>query len=472
MNRLARLAALLMLIILGVDAFNVVAQESITTNASRRAKLIKLYLPPAPDQAPVPEPEPDPPTDPDPALDLEDTPDLGPRGLAQNNAYKGPYVPAQSRMPTFTYLGGFQLDDKRYGVSSIASTKGGFSVVGGRVWIVGNRTEGRNVGAFEVPALAMDPENAKAQNVVPFFKVGEVDGQHLTDVFYDEYSGWLILSNTVFYDATKSNKCFIITVRADGSDQQPCYDVRNRQFAAGSIVKTPPGLVERLGGRLCMHGEHWINIISRYSNGPSLHCYDPQLPDPDQRVSVVEHMYYPHTQTVGQHGSSSLEWVEAEQKWQVKQRTSNPIFNRLARYEGCFFWEPTDSYICVGIIGGQKYGDWYGPRKNQPRTHVQKGTHTGHPDELPTGRLPNGEPEKPGTLNHLRDMSNYYWITPISAILSADKPWGPEPVEWGYLNPLLGERPGRILGAYFDTDFSRLYLLTGKGVIRVYDVSG
>ncbi|MEM1189927.1 MAG: hypothetical protein AAGI72_15450 [Pseudomonadota bacterium] len=453
---------------------------------------------PAPDGA---EPDPDPVDGPMPA----ERPDLGKRGEATNSAYVGPYVPAESRMPTLTYKGGFQIDRGTFGVSSIASHKGAFSVSGDRLLIAGNRSTGRDVGVFEIPTLADNPENAIARNVVPFFRLAGVSGNHLTDVYL--WGDWILAMNTTFYDGSDTNTCYVLMVRADRSEQARCHDLWapkaaapewRPQMSGGSFFKPPAEMVDALGGSLCMHGEHWINIIRRYSAGPSLSCFYPDLPAADRVVRLTAHMYYPYNHTVGQHGSSRPIWVPEEPgsasgEWLVRQRKSNPVFNRLSRYEGCFIWMPTDSYVCVGLNAGQRYGDWYGPdkdgnAKDGRKTHVQKGTHTGHPDEMPKGVInPNCRPgawseadrsewcrpETPGKLRSLRDQTNYVWIWDMPEILAADKPWSPEPAEWQPLNPLLPEdaRPGWIVGAFFDTDTNYLYVINGRGIVRVYQVS-
>ena len=285
---------------------------------------------------------------------------------------------------------------------------------------------------------------------MPFFKVGSVSGQHLTGVFHDLETGWLFLSNTEFYDADKNNKNFVLAVWPDGSNQQPWYDVENRQFAAGQILKTPSSLIDKVGGRLYMHGEHWLNIISRFSTGPSLHGWSPQIPDDSGRLALTEHMYYPHTQTVGQHGVSGC-GVPA-----------NPIFNRLSRYEVSFFWEPTNSYISIGLNAGQgrfdENGDaiyagiWYGDNNSN------KGNHTCDPAGLDDASIGN-------------DRSNYFWITDLDDIWDAKNPWEPVPIEWGYLNPTLTVPPGWIIGAYFDPDTNLLYLLSHNQQLRVYRAS-
>ncbi|MEO1082398.1 MAG: hypothetical protein AAFY29_22780 [Pseudomonadota bacterium] len=458
--------------------------------------------PPEPDEETDPDPEPDP--DPAPDPDPVDTgrPELGARGQRINDDVVGPYVATDSRIPAFTYVGGFRIPDGNFGVSSIKSTKGGFSVQIGEsgektLWISGNRNDSRNVGAFALPDLADDPNNAVATNVVPFFSLAGVGGNHLTNVY--RWGDWILASNTTSYDGGDDNRCYFFVVRPDGSDQQPCHGLSipakdapewRRQMSAGSFFEPPPEMVEQLGGSLCMHGEHWINIIGRYSAGPSLTCFYPDFPYDDGVVRPTAHMYYPIDHTIGQHGSSNLQWVPDARnpeggEWKVRQRVSNPIFNRLARYEGCFIWMTTDSYVCVGLIAGQNSGDWYGPSKNQPKTHVQKGTHTGHPLEMPVGVTnpdcnPNAWkdedqadwciPKTAGESKQLHDMSNYVWIWPMSEILVAEKPWDPEPAEWTFFNDLVDRNPGRILGAYFDRDANQIYLLAAGGIVTVFQV--
>ncbi|MEM1191544.1 MAG: hypothetical protein AAGI72_23635 [Pseudomonadota bacterium] len=427
-------------------------------------------------------------------------PDLGARGQAQNNAYKGPYAPPVSLVPDLTYLGGFQLEAGEFGGSDLLANKGAFSVYHGEefdeIVIAGNRNKGRHVGTYRIPALAQNPADAIAPNETPFIRIANVQGQHLTQAFKrrnpDTGEEWFLASNAIFY-TTKDDDCNVFVFKADGTGPKTCYAVwagsewagLKRQLYSGSIFEAPDSLADALGGHYCIHPEHWLNNISRVSAGPGLSCFDMNIPRTPTTIRVNLLMTYPYDQTVGQHGSSSLGWEPDEGLWRPIQRQSNPIFGRLARYEGCFFWEPTDAYVCVGTNGGQEYGDWYGPRGNQPKTHVQRGTHTGHPDEMPTGVTdPNCDPsvrgklgtprlcvpQRAGQLRGLRDMKPYVWVTRISDILDAAQPWSPEPVEWGYLNSYVDKPVAFVSGAYFDEREKRLYIIHGPGIVTVYQV--
>ena len=183
-----------------------------------------------------------------------------------------------------------------------------------------------------------------------------------------------------------------------------------------------------------MHGEHKTNIISRYSAGPSLHGYDPDIPDTDKWVSLTAHMYYPHTKTVGEHGVGGC------------GRPANPVFNRLSRYEVSFFWEPTNSYISLGMNAGQEAGIDYG----HPPYGGPKGNYT--------------------CIEGRADWHAYFWITDLDDIWNADEPWAPQPVEWGYLSEHMSVRDNMIKGAYFDPDVNLLYIMGWSNRISVFKV--
>ena len=125
----------------------------------------------------VSEPDPVTTTVSEPPEEVWPLPEFAARGLYNNTKPEGPWtVPdtPRSRMPNLTYVGGVRIDDQRFGASSVKSSKGGFSVVDGNIWITGNRNEGRSVGAFAMPepSPSEDPSDwPVAQNVVPFFKV-------------------------------------------------------------------------------------------------------------------------------------------------------------------------------------------------------------------------------------------------------------------------------------------------------------
>ncbi|MEO0438041.1 MAG: hypothetical protein AAF098_14150 [Pseudomonadota bacterium] len=333
-------------------------------------------------------------------------------------------------MPEFEFEGAFRISRAKAGVSSVTSTKGAFAVHNDLIYVANARNERKSIGIFRKPALqktALVADMPIAPNIKPFFDVQPErvnESQfHITGVFYDSEVNRLYVSLTEWYDADKSNRSFLSVVNLTTGEKLGWYDVTNRQMAAGQILKTPTHLQDRIG-RLYMHPEHWISIISRKSAGPGLHGWDGNFPKKG-KIELAPFMYYPHTKTLGQHGAGDC------------RKPASPIFNRLARYEVSFFWK--GSYISVGKTGGLKGGTSY-------------------------GRPPYGGPK--GTFPCIKnDYDNYYWIWDVNEIFSAARPWSSKPVEYGRLNTHIPE-PGWITGAYFDTDRSKLYLMTAQDRIQ------
>lgn len=401
---------------------------------------------PAPDPEPEPEPEPEP--------DPVEGPDLDPpqliQGLARNPHPVGPYHdPSNTRLPRFVYEGGFRLKrGTTHQLNDIASMKGGFSVSGDKVWVTSNRTHNRNdpnrgmaVGSFHRPAPVVTSDVRKMPIAEPagdFFRIApfnengrrmEKGDAHLSGVSYDPVTDKVIVTVNVFYDATKRNTQFISVMDPDGSNIQGWFNVTNRQVAAGQVLKTPSDLIDRVGGRLYMHPEHWTNIISRVCQGPCLHGwdFDGTLPEPGKNIKLTPHLVYKHGQSWGEHQTRG-------KGGEIPQ--SNPIFNRLSRYEVSFFWQ--NSYISLGLNQGQRGGIGYG---HPPYPPFHKGNYT---------YIQN-------------DQDNYFWITDLDDIFEAKNPSDPKPVEWGYLQAHMpGQR--RIQGAYADPEdvdgYARVWLLS------------
>jgi len=339
----------------------------------------------------------------------------------------GPWIAPgeKSRMPKLTFEGAWRHRKGRWNeIGQITGMKGGFAVTDDGVWLTNNRNKIKAVGKYTRPEPALTTDVAEmpmAELITPFFEVEpqHSNSTHLSDVFYDEVVDKVYITINEFYDADKDNNSFIAVMNTDGSDKRGFYDVTNRQMAAGQILKTPEHLIKKVGGRLYIHPEHWTNIISRVSTGAGLHGWDGALPsDPRGTIELTPHLYYPHTETPGEHRTAGCD------------QPANPIFNRLSRYEVSFFWN--DSYISIGLNAGQKGGIDYGV----PPYGINKGNYTCI--EV--------------------DYDNYYWIWDQDDIFSAEKPWDPKPVEWGYLEPLAPEVPW-IIGAYFDPESNKLYLL-------------
>lgn len=340
---------------------------------------------------------------------------------------EGPWIApgAESRMPKLTFEGAWRHRRGRWNeLNDISSMKGGFAVTGDSVWLTNNRTKTKAVGKFKKPVPALTTDISKmpiAELETEFFPVEPegTQGAHLSDVYYDEALDKVYVSINVFYDAQKTNRDFIAVMDPDGRNKQGYFNVTNRQMASGQILRTPYHLIDRVGGRLYMHPEHWTNIISRVSTGAGLHGWDGIIPaERGATIPLTPHLYYPHTQTPGEHLAAGC------------RRPANPIFNRLSRYEVSFFWK--DSYISIGLNQGQEGGIAYGV----PPYGVHKGNYT---------CIKN-------------DKDNYFWIWDQDDIFNSSKPWSAKPVEWGFLEPHAPEAPW-IIGAFFDSLRNKLYLL-------------
>ncbi|MBK5940351.1 hypothetical protein [Halochromatium roseum] len=340
---------------------------------------------------------------------------------------QGPWIApgATSRMPTLTFEGAWRHRKGRWDeIGEINGMKGGFAVTDDGIWLTNNRNKTKAVGKYSKPTPALTTNIADmpiAELVVPFFPVEpeKTRRTHLSDVYYDDIVDKLYITINAHYDANKSNTKFIAVMDPDGSNKQGYFNVTNRQMAAGQILRTPDDLIDKVGGRLYMHPEHWTNIISRVSTGAGLHGWDGTVPEKrGDTIALTPHLYYPHTLTPGEHGTGGC------------NRPANPIFNRLSRYEVSFFWK--DSYISIGLNAGQEGGISYG----EPPYGGNKGNYT---------CIKN-------------DYDNYYWIWDQDDIFGAQNPSEPKPVEWGFLAPHAPEAPW-IIGAYFDSVTSKLYLM-------------
>ncbi|MEO0436080.1 MAG: hypothetical protein AAF098_04160 [Pseudomonadota bacterium] len=355
----------------------------------------------------------------------------------------GPYRSPNSatRMPQFELVGAWRHQQGKAGSSErTVYMKGGFSVCGDSIWMTTDQNaQPKAIVEYRKPALVKTYD--KTQMPVAQFagEALEVEpwrtaGTHLSQVFCDEEANRLIVTNHEWYDANKSHKDFVVVMDYDGSNRKGYFGVQGQKLSAGNILKTPKELEDLVGGRLYMHGEHWSSIVSSYSMGPSLAGWDGILPgvnnrqDGDSTIKVDRHLYFPFQETHGEHGTNNQGGCPAADK---PQRPANAIMNRQSRYEVSFFWK--GSYISIGQQYGQEAGLSYG-----------------HP--------PYGGPK--GTFTCIKsDRDSYFWVWDRNEIFSAENPWDPRPIEWGYLRDFLPQQPF-VNGAYFDPDDNMLYLLS------------
>ncbi|MEO0438575.1 MAG: hypothetical protein AAF098_16875, partial [Pseudomonadota bacterium] len=306
-------------------------------------------------EEPAPEPEPT------PTLSLDRTgypePEIGP--------YRSPN--SATRMPEFEFVGAWRHQQGKAGSSErTVFMKGGFSVCGDSVWMTNDQNaQPKAIVEYRKPSPVKTYDTTQmpvAQLAGDAIKVEpwSTKGTHLSQVFCDEEADRLIVTNHEWYDADKSHKDFIVVMDYDGSNREGYFNVQGQKLSAGNILKTPTELESLVGGRLYMYGENWASIVSSYSMGPSLAGWNGELPSYADdipwnqnrgTIALDRHLYFPHRETHGEHGTNNKDKCPAAD---ATQRPSNAIMNRQSRYEVSFFWK--GSYISIGQQFGQEGG--------------------------------------------------------------------------------------------------------------------
>jgi hypothetical protein len=449
---------------------------------------------PEPDPEPTPEPDPEPTPEPDPEPTPPPVVEPGtyPRPTMiqggriwtdRPDAHYGPWQPAgdgkSDYFPKLEYAGSFTFPNKDTiddNGKKVAFNKGGFSVAGRDadgnriIWTTTHRNEGAGTMAFAVPTT-LDGRRAKQVGRYISFNNWSPDTgmTDLTDAFFDEENGRLIVSGCCWYNAAKTHPDYIQSIdittdengilQGDYETRTGWFDIVHRQSAAGYISDTPEEYRSVLG-RYFMTGATNMSIITSFSPGSSLSGWDGHIPESaDELVSVSNFFKYDVHTMWGEDIAGRYTWpsehMSPNKPWSM-------LSGRLTHKTRGFIYNGHLWYL--GWTGGSVYGQWYGHNGRN------KGQHTGHPDEL-------GNEQNPAASKGLKDVKSAYWGIPLydngRGALDANPKGNAQPSEWGYAESVLpGPKLWDIRGAFFDYEENRLYVSRtgGAPTIYVYDV--
>jgi len=308
------------------------------------------------------------------------------------------------------------------------------------------------IAEFEIPdelSLEEAAEDIVTANVLQEYMTildKKLDGNNtdkITGIL--SYEGNLLVTSEIWYDANGSNRdnlqVFSTSYALSSSSFNGMLQIDGGATAAGYMSKVPAELVDKVGSPYIVGWAANYSITSRYSQGPSLHTFDPQdainaVIGVDKKIEAIPRMVFPL-----EHGK---ELVEDGTKYSLN---ISPIWGPLSKAKYGFIIPGTDLFMAIGSTGGIHSGIGY--KITQDDGSLCSGQCTYEAD----------------------DNYNYFWLFDINDIISADEPWLTRPISYGkWSHPY--DKGGRhsVLGATYNEESSVLYIsLREAGQVGAYD---
>jgi hypothetical protein len=259
------------------------------------------------------------------------------------------------------------------------------------------------------------------------------------------YEGNLLVTSEIWYDANGSNRdnlqVFSTEYALSDSSFNGMLQIDGGATAAGYMSKVPAELVNKVGSPYIVGWAANYSITSRYSQGPSLHTFDPQdainaVIGVDKKIEAIPRMVFPL--------EPGKELVKDGAKYDLN---ISPIWGPLSKAKYGFIIPGTDLFMAIGSTGGIHSGIGY--KITQDNGSLCSGQCTYEAD----------------------DNYNYFWLFDINDIISADEPWLTRPISYGkWSHPY--DKGGRhsVLGASYNGESSVLYIsLREAGQVGTYD---
>lgn len=340
---------------------------------------------------------------------------------------------------SLTFVGGIRLQAGTFGSSRVAWNTGPMAVSddGGSLWIAGH-AQHYSVGRFSLP----DPVNstklkryAMAEVADPFVKI---DPEVMEGKSPDRITGMrhidgaLVVNVAEYYDADADNRQ--TTVVFDdawnlASRQRGYFRLQGGVHAAGWMSPVPASLQAIFGGSYLAGFASNLPINGRSSMGPSLFIFDPAnffepgglSGDVGTRPLIDYPLYNALSDDLRNQSGENKLWTEV----------SKAVFG--------FFTPDDEHYLVIGHSGGHQSGVGY-------KIKQENGYECGGFCAI-----------------DYKDVGNYFWLYSLPSILDVhcgrQPPHTPRPVAFGELPVFsLGKQ---IVGADFDRESGRLYLLIG-----------
>jgi hypothetical protein len=349
------------------------------------------------------------------------------------------------------YLGAFRVVARGESTSSYAAGALGYNSTNNSLYMAGHSHDNA-IAEFQVPDSFSKEESALniiQANVLQSYttildkkEVGK-DTDKITGILY--YKDNLIVNSEIWYDGNGTNvdnlQVFTNAHDLRSSAHKGLFQLEGAALSAGYMGEIPESLQQKLGGKFFTGWASNYGITSRYSQGPSLHIFDPQdAIDADVNVDVgietTAKMVFPfrdgHPMVVG---------------GDAYKMDISPMWGPLSRGFYGFIIPNTEIFMVVGSNGGIHSGIGY--KITQDSGRVCGGPCSYEAD----------------------DRYNYFWLFNINDIAEADEPWLARPISYGkWSHPYDSDGSKRIIGGAYDAENERLFLtLTSAGKVGAYD---
>ena len=308
------------------------------------------------------------------------------------------------------------------------------------------------IAEFEIPADLSFEENVENITIASVFqnyitildkKDDGNDTNKITGIL--SYKDNLLVTSEIWYDAGGTNidnlQVFSTANSLSTSAYKGMLQIDGGALAAGYMSKIPEDLVDSLDAEYLVGWASNYSITSRYSQGPSIHRFNPQnavnsVMTIDKRISATSLMVFPLEE------GKELVQGGADYKLEI-----SPIWGPVSKAKYGFFIPGTGLFLAVGSSGGINSGIGY-------KITQDNGTRC------------------PGQCSYEADDNyNFFWLFDVNDLLSAEEPWLVQPVSYGkWSHPYDDGGVHRVLGATYNETTSILYITLGRaGRVGEYD---
>lgn len=337
-----------------------------------------------------------------------------------------------------TYQGAFRVTTKR-GESSSEYAVGilGYNPTKNSLFMAGHDHDDA-IAEFAIPlefSLSTSVSEIVNADVLQSYKkiLSDTKNNKITGML--AYNDSLIVNSEIWYDASGKNADNQQVLNINDITESPkgMLQLQGKAQAAGYMSKIPDNLTSVLGGNyLTGWASNW-SITGRYSQGPSLHVFNPQDSlDNALTVPSTSIQNYPMI-----HGKMLVDGANNTANDNV-----SPIWGPMSRAFYGFIVPDTSIFMVVGRHAGLH--SWIGYKGRNITGKYKDGSFVYNPS----------------------DVYNYFWLFDINEMLETPNTYDVKPFSYGkWVFPY----DGGVIGAAFDNNNMLYISVYGAGAYKEYD---